>query len=259
MRPVPLALFAALISASPLAAENTRPKLFGVTIGVGALAAHDAEDFAAILLRQKGPLYSDVSVKTLTQADASRAHMLAALAWLQEQVTPRDVGVLLIAGAGGGDDRQNLWFPAAAAPENRLLGDEIRVAISASKGKSVLFLDVCRADPSAGGEAQKACSIDMNRLVNDLTTGQSKVVVFAASQGHEIAQENPEWGHGAFGAALIEAVGEGKADFMGSRMIKLTNLDVYLAERVKQLTDGGQNPLMVRPVTVPDFALARGP
>ena len=39
--------------------------------------------------------------------------------------------------------------------------------------------------------------------------------------------------------------------------ITVSALDYYIAERVKELTNGTQHPVMSRPDTVPDFAFAR--
>ena len=61
---------------------------------------------------------------------------------------------------------------------------------------------------------------------------------------------------GAFTKALIEAIGEGKADITHKGRITTSLLDAYLAERVKTLTDGEQHPVMSRPDAVPDFPLA---
>jgi hypothetical protein len=38
--------------------------------------------------------------------------------------------------------------------------------------------------------------------------------------------------------------------------VTVSALDYYIAERVKELTNGAQHPVMSRPDTVPDFALA---
>ena len=51
----------------------------------------------------------------------------------------------------------------------------------------------------------------MNKLVNDFAAAGSGLVVFAASTGSELAQEDETDRHGAFAKALIEAIGEGKA------------------------------------------------
>ena len=51
----------------------------------------------------------------------------------------------------------------------------------------------------------------MNKVVNDFTTAGSGLVVYAASTGTEVGQEDAKWDrHGAFTKALIEAIGEGK-------------------------------------------------
>ena len=53
----------------------------------------------------------------------------------------------------------------------------------------------------------------MNKVVNDFSVAGSGLVVYAASMGTEIALEDEKWDrHGAFAEALIEAIGEGKAE-----------------------------------------------
>jgi hypothetical protein len=98
---------------------------------------------------------------------------------------------------------------------------------------------------------------DMNKVVNDFSTAGSGVVVFAASTGTELAKEDEKWDrHGAFAKALIEAIGEGKAALDPRKPITTDLLDYYVVERVKQLTEGKQHPVMHRPDLVPDFPLA---
>ena len=75
-----------------------------------------------------------------------------------------------------------------------------------------------------------------------------------------MSQENEAWGNGAFTKALIEGLGKpgekAKADFSHTGAITTSELDAYVTERVKSLTDGAQSPVMIRPATVPDFPLA---
>ena len=97
----------------------------------------------------------------------------------------------------------------------------------------------------------------MNKLVNDFSTAGSGLVVFAASTGTELANEDAKWDrHGAFAKALIEAIGEGKAAIDPRKPITTDILDLFRSERVKQLTEGKQHPVMHRPALVPDFPLA---
>ncbi len=96
----------------------------------------------------------------------------------------------------------------------------------------------------------------MNSIVNEFAKTENGVVTFASSQGRETSEESAAWGHGAFTKALIEGLGEGKADLLHNGSITVSELDAYIAERVKTLTEGRQHPVMSRPNTIPDFAFA---
>ncbi|MEJ0032444.1 MAG: hypothetical protein WDO15_19765 [Bacteroidota bacterium] len=52
-------------------------------------------------------------------------------------------------------------------------------------------------------------------------TEENGVVIMAASTGKESSLESPEWGHGAFTLALLEGLGEGKADVNGDEIINI--------------------------------------
>ncbi len=53
----------------------------------------------------------------------------------------------------------------------------------------------------------------------------------------------------------VERIG-GKADYMEKGRITINTLDLYISERVKELTKGKQTPATARPQTIPDFPLA---
>jgi len=53
----------------------------------------------------------------------------------------------------------------------------------------------------------------------------------------------------------VEGIG-GKADYMGKGRITINMLDLYISERVKELTKGKQTPATAKPKTIPDFPLA---
>ena len=67
--------------------------------------------------------------------------------------------------------------------------------------------------------------------------------------------EDPAWGNGAFTKALVEAL-NGKAAYGGSKKITINMLDLYLSERVKELTKGQQTPTTTKPLTIQDFPVA---
>ena len=95
----------------------------------------------------------------------------------------------------------------------------------------------------------------MTGVINDLISAENGVVVFSASTGREVAQERREWGNGAFTKALLEGLA-GKADPRHSGRITHKMLDVYVADRVKELTRGEQHPVTQAPGGVPDFPIA---
>jgi Caspase domain len=251
-------------------ASVLKPKLYAVAIGVGDYAdetlrltypAADARGFADALQKQKGGLYSDVEVRTILDKDATRANVLDALDWLDTAVTSRDIGMVLIAGHGLTDEKGRYWFLPADAATKRLSAtavsqEDIRRDMSAIAGKAVLFLDTCHANRAVAARGLGPAGVDVASLVNDFSKTENGLITFAASQGAELSQESPAWGHGAFSLALVEGIGEGKADLLHKGTITVSALDAYIVGRVKDLTEGHQHPVMSRPDTVPDFAFA---
>ena len=249
--------------------EMLKPKLYAVAIGVGAYAdenlrltfpAADARGVAEALARQKGGLYSDVEVRTLVDGGAKRADVLDALDWLGREVTSRDIGIVLIAGHGLTDEKGGYWFLPADGSPARLSATaisqaDLRSELDGIAGKAMLFLDTCHANSAVATRGLGPKGVDVASVVNDFTKTENGVVVFASSQGNEPAREDPVWGHGAFSLALIDGL-EGKADVMHTGEITVSGLDLYIADRVKTLTEGHQHPVMSRPSTIPDFAFA---
>jgi len=81
-------------------------------------------------------------------------------------------------------------------------------------------------------------------------------VVFASSTGRQVSIEDQRWNSGAFTKALLEVLG-GKADLNRERAVRVNGLASYLANPVKELTEGWQMPVMVAPKTVvEDFPIA---
>jgi uncharacterized caspase-like protein len=198
-------------------------------------------------------------------------------------VTSRDVGIVFLAGHGVTDARLAYWYLPADASPDRLRAtavsqDDIRAALQALAGKALLFLDTCHAgragsgisggpfDANAAPTGVKVASadpalvargtVDVNSVASELAAAENGIVVFASSTGRELSFERQEWGHGAFTLALVEGIAQGKADLLHAGTVTLAELDAYLADRVKTLTDGHQHPVMTRPGTVPDFPIA---
>lgn len=246
-----------------------KPKLYVLAVGVSKyanpdfnldLAAKDARDFAAAFRKQKGLLYADVQVRLLTDGNATRDDIADGLEWLKREVTARDVGVMFLAGHGVNDNTGKYFFMPHNADPDKLLrtgvaqGD-IKDTLNSLAGKAVFFIDTCHSGNALGTARTRSMGNDINAFVNELTSAENGVVVFTASTGRQLSQENPAWGNGAFTKAVVEGL-NGKADYQKTGKITHKGLDYYVADRVKQLTKGQQSPVSIAPQGVADFPIA---
>ncbi len=183
------------------------------------------------------------------------------LYWLQHVVTNRDLAVIFLAGHGYLDARQNFWFLTREADPTRLRttaisNDDLLDIIGSIPGKKVVFIDTCHAGQRSP-VGNPSTNPNMDKVINDFSAAGSDLVVFGASTGTECATENEKWNrHGAFAQALIEAIGEGKASLDPSGRITIDMLQLYIEDRVREMTDGRQHPVMNRSSDLPDFPLA---
>lgn len=250
-----------------VAAFEIKPKLYVLAVGVSnyadsdlklGFAAKDADDFAAAMERQKGGLYRDVVVKLLTDEHASKDEILDGLDWIRKETTSKDVAMVLFSGHGVNDQSgRYLYLPYNADPERLLRTgvsfEDIKATVAALAGKTLFFIDTCHSGNVLGG--RRGLNADMMGVVNELSSAENGAVVFAASTGSQFSLENPAWNNGAFTLAVVEGLG-GKADYKGTGRITVNMLDLYISERVKELTRGQQTPTTAKPNTVPDFPIA---
>ena len=220
------------------------------------LAAKDALDFAGAWADQKGKLYSGVEARVLTDAQATKANILEGMQWLEKQVKGSDVAVLFFAGHGL-DDNEGLFYflPFEVDPGNLkgtgLPQTDIVATVSAIAGKVLVFMDACHSG-NLMGKTRRRGIMDVNTVINELAAAENGAIVFSSSTGRQYSLENTDWGNGAFTKGLVEGIG-GKADFRGTGRITVNMLDLYVSERVKELTEGQQTPTTVKPPNVPDF------
>jgi len=257
------------VDRSPAPEALRPPRLYVLAVGVGAyahkdisplaFAAKDARDFAAAMQRQQGRLYGEVTVRLLTDAQATRDEVVDALEWLQRQVTQHDVGMLFFAGHGVNDAAQGYTFLPVNADPERLKRTgvsmaDVRSTLANVAGKALFFVDTCHAG-NVLGEGRRGLPHDMSGVINELAGTENGVVVFSSSTGRQFSYENATWGNGAFTRALVEGLG-GAAGRPDSPRITHKMLDYYVSDRVKTLTDGRQTPVTQAPGGVPDFPVA---
>jgi uncharacterized caspase-like protein len=209
-----------------------------------------------VLLSQKGRLYRDIESRILTDETANRDAILSGLAWLQNAATENDVAMVFLSGHGVNEGDAYYYLPVDFArdrlAQTAIPFSVVRTALQSIPGKVLFFVDSCHSGNALG---LKSRSLDVNGVVNELSSAETGAVVFAASTGRQVAFEDPAWGNGAFTKAVVEGLG-GKADLTGSGRVTVNMLDLYISERVKALTAGQQTPATSKPQMVPDFPVA---
>ncbi len=242
-----------------------KPKLYVLAIGVSKyedknltlqFAAKDASDFADSLLKQKGGLYRDVVVKVLTDEKATKDEILDGFDWISKETTSKDIAMVFLAGHGVNEKGGVYYFLPVNANIDRLRRTgvpftEMKNTVASLAGKTILFIDTCHAGNVMGA---RGALTDIMGIVNELASAENGAVVFASSTGKQYSFENPDWKNGAFTKAVVEGI-NGKADYVGKGRITINMLDLYVSERVKELTKGKQTPATAKPQTIPDFPL----
>jgi uncharacterized caspase-like protein len=218
----------------------------------------DAEDFRKVMQPQEGGLYGHVYYRGLPGEHATREEIRKGLSWLTKSTTARDIAVLFLSGHGQNDAAGHYHY----LPYDADLSDldlttiqdfEIEDFLAKVPGKVVAFLDTCF---SGGLHPTKGpTQPDVDKLANTLASAEKGIVVFTSSTSRQFSLEKAEWNNGAFTKALVEAF-KGGADYQGDKTISIAALEVYLARRVKELTNGEQSPTSAKPKTIPDFVIA---
>jgi WD40 repeat protein len=251
-----------------------RPKLYLLAAGITDyvhneqlddlhFAAKDAGDFVAAFRRQEGGLYEKVDARLLTDAGATAAAIKDGLDWIRQETTAKDVAVIFLSGHGENDEELRYFFCAQDYDKKRRSStgvsfEEIQRSVRAIPGKVLFFIDSCHAGNALGklfAAKSAGAQLDVTRLVNELSGAENGAVVFTSSTGRQLSLELAKEGNGAFTKAIVEGL-NGKADLRNNGRITVSSLEFFLAERVKELTDGQQTPTVAKPQTVPDFPIA---
>lgn len=223
-------------------------------------ASKDARDIAKVWKEQTPKSYKRVETLVLPTKQngeiITRDEIMEGLEWISSVSAEQDVSIIFLAGHGVNDGNSFYYFMPSDAdvkkPSVRGVSfSEIENTIKRIKGRRLLFVDTCR---SAGVLGERGV-IDVNGIVNGLSSAEVGGAVFTASLAKESAEESAALQNGAFTYALIEAL-QGKAGFNKDGELTFSLLEEYLYDRVRELTEGRQTPSATKPVTVSNFALA---
>jgi hypothetical protein len=244
-----------------------KPMLYVLAIGVSDYAdpelrlnyaAKDAQDIAALFAGQSGPLYRDVEVRLVTDAEATFSGVRAGLGWLRREMTDLDTALIFVAGHGVNDSNGDLYFLTHESDVEALFETAVEATmftdtIQRLPGRVIYMMDTCHSG-NLDFVRRGAARVDLNRHLQDLRAATG-AVVFSSAMGSQYALESPVWGNGAFTLAMIEGLG-GAADFDGDGAITVSELNAYVSTRVKALTNNRQTPILRLPDEVRDFPMA---
>jgi WD40 repeat protein len=243
--------------------DTHKSTLYVLAIGIGRFKSHphlklnfadaDANAFVNRLRQQERGLYKRVEVLSLVNEEATGQAILKGLEWLERSMGARDVAAVFFSSHGANDANRELYL----LPHDVNVEDDITLRRTgvryldlratlirlAERGKTLLFLDACHSGNVLSGT--KGGSLDIDGVAADLASAENGVVVFSSSTGKQFSIEYPALGHGAFTAALLEAF-DGKSD-RPPPWLRVSDLDIWLAARVKELTKGAQTPTTTIP------------
>jgi len=127
-------------------------------------------------------------------------------------------------------------------------------AFKAARGVSVVAHDNVSAESS--GENAPQLSNDMLRFQQDwfadLRRGTGAAVI-SSSSGNEYSLEGEQWKNGVFTYALLNGLRNHGADANHDQVITVSELQAYVIDQVRSLTQGGQNPTVRRENLEYDF------
>jgi WD40 repeat protein len=222
-------------------------------------ADKDVQLVSDVLKKQEGKLYRKVHTELLLNQDANSTNIKAGMYEFLKKASDQDVVVIYIAGHGSQDSDQALYFMPyesdLAKPYTGidLLDFQKFLSRRPANQKAIVCMDICHAGSYGVKEQLARGGLTVEEAVKQLAEGTG-LVVLASSTGRESSLESPEYagGHGAFTAALIEAL-EGNGDLDKDGYISMAEVQNYVSRRVPDITKGQQHPTVPLVQQLRDF------
>lgn len=244
--------------------DANKPVLYVLAIGISEyrndarlklnFADDDARAFVERMRAQKGGLYRDVVVRQLIDRDATTYAIRESLSWLQREMTGADVATVFVSAHGETDGRGDLYLISndtdvrdhITMRQTAMQWNDFKKDIEdlASRGKVLVFLDACKSGRVIPGKS--VFPPDIDKAVNELRESGNDVTIFSSSTGTQLSREDEKLGQGYFTYALLEAL-DGKGH-RSDGYVTTGDLNRYIAERVKKLTEGAQTPKVSTPL-----------
>lgn len=239
-------------------------------------AAKDAADIAAAFGSEST---QPVRSLLLRDKEVTRSVMEKVGTFLK-QAKPQDSVVMFVAGHGMLDAKLNYYYaPCDFDPEqvdsSGIPMEELTHCLQTTPArKRLLLLDTCHSG-SMGEEGAEKMALAMGSLPHGVRAVQTRgmkvtkavpalrgaqqkryieemfslddsvegINILSGSAGAEFARESGEWNNGVFTASVLEAVkGIANADYNADGVLTALELQHYVSNRVRELTNGLQSP-----------------
>ncbi|MBI1915600.1 MAG: caspase family protein [Planctomycetes bacterium] len=198
-----------------------------------------------------------VEVMLRMEGQATRQGIEEGLDWLAKKMTPKDIGLFAFSGHGGRDEKSGEFHLCPIDMDGRdnstgVSGSFITEKLGDMSGRVICMLDACHS-----GAAKDVKPVIADDLVRKLTGTDCGVVCMCAAASHEYAGDgDASTKAGVFTHAVEEGLA-GAADLDRDGIIYLHELDIYIKQRVAELSGGKQNPTTGRPPELHSFPLKK--
>jgi len=254
-------------------ADSSRPptsSLHLLVVGINAYpgrmkldcAVPDAKAIDAAFRTHCRGLYQ-VTSSVLLDQNASRAAILGGLDGLAQQAKPGDVAVFFYAGHGDCKLTGQLQLLPVDVNLKQLAatglsGDELRSRLGKLPCTALLIMDCCYAGSFDAGKKvrKRALPTEAGDLVRELVSDDQGLVVMCGASKEQESGEEARLGHGYFTLALTEGLA-GKAASRRDGLVYLSGLQLYVEERVRELSSDEQYPTIGKPTLIRSFPLAK--
>ena len=234
-------------------------------------AHRDAEEFVKTMQQHAKGLYREVIANVITNKDATQRGINKGLKWFHDEMTQRDVGIIFYSGHGDKYQDSLYWLPSDVETDDifstGVSEGKIKELLRGVPGKKLMVLDCCHAgkigEKDVNKKGDQALTDD---LVRDLVNDEYGMIMMCSSTGRELSAESHRHQHGYFTVALKEGLsgrpGDGSklngSDQNNDGSVYWNELDIYVSNRVKELSNGQQHPVSAHP-SLRDFPLTKLP
>ncbi len=238
-------------------------------------AAKDVQDFVALM--KKDASFSSVEALEIVDSEVKKDNILKSKSFL-EKAGRNDAVIVFIAGHGVLDANFDYYFATYDMDFNDPAGkgviyEDVEALLDGLKSISkLLIMDTCHSGEIDKDEVELAANTEevegsdivfravgtgvrqkdehlglqntsalVKELFTDIRRGTGATVISSAG-GVEFAMESDKWNNGLFTYCLLNGISSGKADLDSDGAIMLSEIQKYVKDQVRELSQGKQVP-----------------